>query len=202
MKELSYEEFVVKYKKYYNLVSGVLEDKSYKNLFIRCRLKPYDAVFGKLNTSKNYLITHWVDEFNNSLFIKDKKISIVYNDLSIDRSKIKTSDLYFKLPLHKIYTISDVAYIGKANDYYCFLFKSNDIYRYYYYKDELIQLSPLCLGFKALKEFYKHENIKLYTKPRTNFNLYWGDKITGIITSLPMKIDLFNLNKNIFNNLI
>src|SRR5574338_1271293 len=131
-----------------------------KNLFFiikACRLKPYDYVFSK--EDKFILFRKWFDEFGNLLEITtNKRIKITYNDLSLDRSKIIITDLYYGLSLEKIAKISKLCYVflGKDEDSFqeCVLlaFLGIDNYlRVYILEDDWRQVSPLTLGMNNLK---------------------------------------------------
>lgn len=132
-----------------------------KNLFFiikACRLKPFDYVFGR--EDKFVLFRRWFDEFGNSLDIStNKRIKITYNDLSLDRSKIISTDLYYGLSLERIAKISKLSYIflGKDEDTYqdcillAFLGIDNYLRVFVLEDDDWRQVSPLILGMTNLK---------------------------------------------------
>src|SRR5271154_6988006 len=76
-----------------------------------CRLKPYNLLFGE-KSNKVVLHRQWVDEFSNSLHItKNKSLEISYGDLSLDRKKIISTDLYYGLSLDRVAKMSKLIYV-------------------------------------------------------------------------------------------
>lgn len=205
------EEYFEKIKPEINLVSSYLEDSDIKDLFIKCRLKPY-----KYNYSLNrklILRRHWVDEFNNSLIIDDKKIKIIENDLSLSEKDIKYTDLYYGLSINKILKISNLLYLsmGKDEDFnqdccvLTFLGIDNYLRTFTFYNGKLERKSPLCLGFKNLKKIIDNIDIKIYSKLiKKETIIYPCSQWDEWVISLPIH-SLFwkenNLNKQILNNL-
>jgi hypothetical protein len=163
---------------YHTLDKHVLLTQSYTEInelfFIikSCRLKPYDFIFGS-RSNKLILFRNWFDEFGNSLeILPNKKIKIVYNDLSIDQSKIVCTDLYYGLSLNRIAKMSKLAhfYCGKDEDLYhdcvCATFLGIDNYlrTYVYVYDEWQRVSPLLLGIKNLATIGANRDIKFFRK--------------------------------------
>src|SRR6185295_2676581 len=67
-----------------------------------CRLKPHSHIFEGKN---NKLTLHrwWFDEFGNSLkIVKNKRIKLIYNDLSLSRDRVVCTDLYRGLSIDRI----------------------------------------------------------------------------------------------------
>lgn len=133
-----------------------------------CRLKPYDYVFEKKD-DKLILHRHWFDEFGNSFKIdKNKRIEIVYNDLSLARDKIICTDLYYGLSLNKVAKLSKLVHIfyGKDEDMLedcctlTFLGMDNYLRSYLYLYGEWQTISPLFIGIKNLKNIGNHVDIK------------------------------------------
>jgi len=107
IKNTSYKDFVDKINRQLKIVSGYLEDNLYFNLIKGCRLKPV-SVFSK-NFSYNPKFENiWIDEFGNTLNIKEK--SIVENDKNYKFDLIKT-DLWFNRDVIDILQNSLVAYV-------------------------------------------------------------------------------------------
>ena len=167
-------------KLYYQLDKHILLAQSYteiKELFFiikSCRLKPYSYFFEEKNPK---LILHkwWFDEFGNSLQITTgKKIKITYNHLSLDKSQIVCTDLYYGLSLDKVAKLSKLAYlyIGKDEDLYencaiiTFLGIDNYLRSYMYLYGEWQQVSPLLLGMKHLIALSQHRDIKFFKELR------------------------------------
>lgn len=137
-----------------------------------CRLKPYTYIFESKN---NKLILHrwWFDEFGNSFkIVKNKRIKIIYNDLSLQKNKIICTDLYHGLSLDKISKTSKFMYLlsGKDDDcnencfFITFLGIDNYLRSYMYLYGEWQHVSPLLLGMKHLKNIAKHLDIKHFHK--------------------------------------
>ena len=135
-----------------------------------CRLKPQSFVFNKRDTK---LVLHrlWFDEFGNSLCImKNKRIKIVYNDLTLDKGKIICTDLYFGLSLSKIAKMSKLVFVSamKEEETYEHQFMiallgiDNYLRAYTYMDGEWIQVSPLHLRMRNLKIIARNIDIKYF----------------------------------------
>jgi len=133
-----------------------------------CRLKPYSHIFeGK--TSKLVLHRWWFDEFGNSLkIIKNKRIRITYNDLSLNKDKVVCTDLYRGLSLDRIAKTSKLVHVvaGKDDDFnencffITFLGIDNYLRSYMNLYGEWQQVSPLLLGMRSLKYLARHTDVK------------------------------------------
>jgi hypothetical protein len=137
-----------------------------------CRLKPYDFVF-KERSKKIQLYRWWFDEFGNSLkIIKNKRLIVNYNDLSLDRDKIVCTDLYFGLSISKMIKISKLVhlYLGKDEDLHedCFILTflglDNYLRTYLYLYGDWQRVSPLVLGIPRLKSIANSLDIKYFTE--------------------------------------
>jgi hypothetical protein len=134
-----------------------------------CRLKPYDHIFGERN-NKTALYRWWFDEFGNSFHIKDKKLSITYNDLALDLSKIICTDLYYGLSLDRVVKMSKMIYLCAGQDedlnqesfFITLLGLDNYLRSYMYLYGEWQQVSPLLLGVKKLQLLGRHTDIKYF----------------------------------------
>jgi hypothetical protein len=164
------EEYYQKINPELNLVSSYLEDKSIKDIFIKCRLKPYkyNAQFNR----KLILREHWVDEFNNSLFLDGKKIKIIENDLTLEPDIIKNTDMYYELSIDKTYKISNMMHLiyGKDEDYgedyftITLLGIDNYLRTFCMYNYQWYRFSPLSLNINNLKKIINNQDIKLFKK--------------------------------------
>lgn len=137
-----------------------------------CRLKPYDYIFED-KTNKLVLYRHWFDEFGNSLQInKQKRVKIIYNDLSLDHNRIVCTDLYYGLSMQKVAKISKLAHVcvGKDEDSFqdccmlSFLGIDNYLRTYMYLYGEWKQVSPLLLGLKNLRTIGKNADVKHFVE--------------------------------------
>src|SRR5574337_600451 len=169
----------VKLDKHIKLSQSYTEIKELSFIIKSCRLKPYLYIKGQ-ERQKLTLQRWWFDEFGNSLkIIKNKRIKITYNDLSLDRSKIACTDLYYGLSLDKISKMSKLLYLCCAQDenighiYYFLAFLGIDNYlRCYLLFDGKCQaVSPLLLGIKNLKLIANNCDIKYFKKIENKENM-------------------------------
>ena len=193
---------------YYVLNKQLLLIESYteiRNLIFilrSCRLKP-NSYFFKKRTKNINLYTDWFDEFGNSLKInKNKKIKIINGDLSLDKSKIICTDLYYGLSLNKIIKISKFAYIscGIDEDLYqncaliSFLGIDNYFRTYLYFYGDWQQISTLTLGIKNINIIIKKLDLVCYTEVSNivNTKLPFTQTKTWL-TSLPISNEFLNI---------
>lgn len=203
MKSPSLESFYHKIDKKISLAQAYTEIEGLSYIIKSCRLKPSSYVF---QDRENKITLHewWFDEFGNSLQIKDKKINIIYNDLSLEREKIVCTDLYSNLDISKIVKVSKVAYVaaGKDDDFYrdiylLGLLGLDDYWRcYLHLYGEWAQVSPLLIGLETLGIITKKIELKYFTELDNNKNIpipcvsghQW-------LTSLPLSDELLNILK-------
>src|SRR5579864_9284612 len=101
MRSPSIEFFHAKIDKLIRLAASYTDMKELEFIIKACRLKPYTYVF-QGRSGKITLHRWWYDEFGNSLNItKHKKINIVYNDLSLNKRDIISTDLYYGLSIDR-----------------------------------------------------------------------------------------------------
>lgn len=173
-KSITLEHFYQDISKHILLAQNYLELPSLTFLIKSCRLKPKNMMENK---NKN-LVLHkeWIDEWGNSVYLskeneKPKRTKIIYNDLSIDRTKLIQTDIYFGLSMEKIAKISKLVFIsfGIDEDYYqpsyflSFLGWDEYLRTYMYYQNEWQQVSSLMLGernIRAIWNKYKAKEIK------------------------------------------
>jgi hypothetical protein len=149
--KLGIEELYTKIADWFSVLEGYLDDKLVGAVFRMCRLKPYELP-SKANRSK--FREHWIDEFGNSVYVKDKKLRMVLNDLSIDKQSI--TDLYGGLAFGKLARISKMAYVSKE----LVIFLGIDGYiRAFILTDRWHKCSPLLLGFDKLKVIAENSDI-------------------------------------------
>lgn len=165
-----------KLEKYIRLVQSYAEIKELSFIIKSCRIKPIQYV-EKRSSYVSFYRT-WFDEFGNSLNLINKKINITYNDLSIDRNMIVSTDMYYGLSFDKIFKISKLAFIfaGKDEDLnsdcamICFLGIDNFLRCYMYLYNEWTQISPLYLGMKNLKIIANNSDIKYFKELKNKEN--------------------------------
>lgn len=165
MKSISIENLYNKIQRKILLAESYTEYPNLSFIIQSCRLKPSD--------NELTLERHWCDEYGNSLnIIKNKKIRIIENDLTIDKSQLTCTDLYDGLPIHKIAKVSKLVYLltGKDEDLQeehliiAFLGIDNYLRVYYVYDGQMVMCSPLNLGMKILKSIAENRDIKFFTE--------------------------------------
>jgi hypothetical protein len=165
----SIEFFHAKIEKLIRLARSYTEIEGLDFIIKACRLKPYHYVYGEQN-HKVVLQRWWFDEFGNSLNItKHKKISLTFNDLSLN-DKIVCTDLYYGLSLDRIVKMSKLMYLcaGKDEDLYqdCYLLSllgvDDHLRTYLYWYGEWQQVSSLLLGVKHLKLLAKNADTRYF----------------------------------------
>jgi len=136
-----------------------------------CRLKPYQYIFENYR-AKVYLYRQWFDEFYNSLSLKEKDIYIIYNDYSLIKKSIISTDLYYGLSISKIAKMSKLIHLvaGKDEDLFqeCYLLTflgiDNHLRSYLYWYGEWQQVSPLIMGVKSLILLAQHIDLKYFNQ--------------------------------------
>jgi hypothetical protein len=170
MKSPSLDKLYTQLNKHILLVQAYTEIPELFFIVKACRLKPHDYIFGN-KSNKVILYRWWFDEFGNSFNIKDKKIEILYNDLSLEREKIVCTDLYYGLSLDRIVKMSKMLYLcaGRDEDLNkeCFFLTllgiDNYLRSYIYLYGKWQQVSPLLTGLKNLQKIAQHTNIQYFT---------------------------------------
>jgi hypothetical protein len=178
MKSPSLDRFYLQISKAILLISSFTEIKELYFIIKSCRLKPYD-IFYKNHKYNLQLYKHWFDEFGNSLnIIKNKRLSIVYNDLILRDKYIAQTDLYAGLSLDKIIKISKLCHllIGKIEDTseYCIVLTllglDNYLRTYIFCDGEWRTTSPLIIGLTHLKRLAKNLDIKYFLQFKNKEN--------------------------------
>ena len=169
MRSPSIEFFHAKIDKLIKLAQSYTEVEELEFIIKACRLKPHDYVFGDRH---DRIVLHrwWVDEFGNSLnIIKNKRIVITYNDLSLNK-KLACTDLYYGLSMDRIVKMSKMLYLcaGKDEDLYqdCYLLsllgEDDHLRTYLYWYGEWQQVSPLLMGMKHLKLLADNADVRYF----------------------------------------
>lgn len=165
------ERLYAEIRKHILLVQSYTEISELVFIIKSCRLKPYPYIFETKN-AKLVLFRWWLDEFGNSFkIIKNKKIKIILNDLSLDRARIVCTDLYRGLSLDRMAKTSKLVHLlsGKDDDHTdCFMISflgiDNYLRSYLNIEGDWQQVSPLLLGMKELKNIAKHADIKRFVE--------------------------------------
>jgi hypothetical protein len=169
MRSPSLEYFYAKIDKSIKLAESYTEIEGLGFIIKACRLKPNDYVFGERN-NKIILYNDWYDEFGNSFHIlKNKKINIIYNNLSLNHKTVCT-DLYYGLSLDRVVKMSKLLYLcaGKDEDLYqdCCLLSmlgvDDHLRTYLHWYGEWQQVSPLLMGMKHLQLLVDNADIRYF----------------------------------------
>lgn len=151
------------------LVESYTEIKGMEFIIRACRLKPYEHLFEE-KEKKILLHRWWIDEFNNSLILKKKKVQLIYNDLRLDRQKIVSTDLYYGLSLSNVAKMSRLIHLVAGQDedllQECYLLTflgiDEHLRSYLYWYGEWQQVSPLLMGMKSLELLAQDTEVKHY----------------------------------------
>lgn len=194
--------------KHIKLVESYLEIKGIASVFKACRLKPYKFVPKDLN--KLILFNKWVDEFGNTIEVKKNKLHFIYNDLTVDHSKIVSTDLYYGLSISNIAKMSKMVHLVSAKDedmgqpYYSLSFYGLDNYlrTYIYLYGKWHQVSPLLLGVTNLLTIIDNSDInyfrQLNNKEKTPIPC---QKIEQWLVSLPIGTSFMSRIENDYQEL-
>lgn len=170
MKNLNLKSFYDKIIRNLKVALGYTEIDGLDFIIRASRLKPFDYFFNNLR-QKVVLHRTWFDEFGNTFNInKNKNIEIIKGDTRLINYNIPCTDLYYGLSLDKIFKISSLVQIivGKfeENEYYFLNFLGIDNYfrTFIIYKDQIIKISPLELGFDNLHQMYENRKIRYFLK--------------------------------------
>ena len=192
MKSLSLEAIHLNINKIILLAESYTECSSLSFIIKACRLIPINYL--KDRDPKIILHRHWIDEYGNSLkIIKNKKIRLIYNDLSLDKSKLYCTDLYYGLSLENVIKISKLAFICAGFDedtldkvYYITLLGIDNHFRTYFYDGEWQQISTLHIGMSNLKLIAKKSDIKYFLEFNNLKNMpYPCNRASQWLTILP-----------------
>jgi hypothetical protein len=191
MNKVGIDKFYDRHRGYVNVTAGYLSEKRIPFILKSCRLRPYASLSAPLPTTPQ-LERWWVDEFGNSFMVgKNKRVSLRYGDLKIERSKLQTTDLYANVSIRDLYTISRFLYIcvaefdvvrdalvqtipspvtsgnGQGNNLIyilSFLGRDNFFRTRLLYRDQEDKISTLYLGYKLLKMIATYTDIRYYHK--------------------------------------
>lgn len=201
MKSPSIERFHAKIDKQIRLAESYTELEGLGFIIRICRLKPYDHVFSERET-KTSLHRWWFDEFGNSLIIKSKNVSILYNDLRLPRKEIVGTDLYYGLTMDSVAQMSELVHLmaGKDEDSHrdCFLLSflglDKHLRSYLFLYEEWQQVSPLMMGIKNLEALANSTSIKHYRQLENKENTALPCKSSEVwLSYLPASVDFLTL---------
>lgn len=209
MRSPSLERLYAQISKLILLAQSYTEVNELMFIIKACRLKPYSYVFEK-RSNKISLHRWWFDEFGNSLkIIKNKRIRLTYNDLSLDRDKIVCTDLYHGFSLENLVKVSKLMHVcsGKDEDslkdcfFVTFLGIDNYLRSYMFLEDHWQQVSPLLLGMKQLKTIAKNTDVKYFREFLIKENVPLPcARAKEWITFMPASNDFLQLMKKEYND--
>ncbi len=169
MKKLSIDSFYRQHESYLAVTAGYMDEPTYPFMLRACRLRPlasHTDTLPKLAT----LQRHWVDEFGNSLYLgKNKRSRVHFGDLSLDRSRIRCTDLFASLSIQDLWSISRLLYccigVDDCTDEEVFIlsFLGKDNYlrtRVYQNGSWDLNVSPLMLNQYVLRMICENHTIK------------------------------------------
>jgi hypothetical protein len=169
MRSPSLERLYAQLDKHILLAQSYTEVDELRFIIKACRLKPYSFLEDRV--PKLVLHRHWIDEFGNSLnIIKNKRIRITHNDLSLDREKIVCTDLYAGLSLEKVAKMSKLVFLCAMKEEETFttqflvacLGLDNYLRAHICIDGEWSQVSPLYIGMRNLKIIARNLDIKYF----------------------------------------
>lgn len=179
------------------IISAHLDIPEYEFIFKSCRLKPVDLFYSLSKGKKIKYCSKWFDEFGNSLTIKNKNIQVIYNDLSIDKSKIVNTDLYDGLDLDNTLKISKLCYLSESIDefkniHYLFGFLGIDNYLrcFKLHNKQINKLSPLYIRQEILLKIAQNSDKEICEKIYNKRNSMLK-QLNNLLFSLPISQDTF-----------
>lgn len=210
MKNCNIDQLYEKIEKHILLLESYSEIKGLSFIIKSCRLKPNEFI-KKNRSSKIKIFDSWYDEFGNSFIItKDKKIEIIYNDLSLNRDTIICTDPYYGVSLNKLIKVSKLGFVcmGIDEDTYekynivAILGIDNYIRTFHHVNNRWEPLSPLYLGLKNLKKISQNLDIKLF-KEINNKSMMSCIPVKTWISFLPASdnfLSILDKNSDILKN--
>jgi hypothetical protein len=185
MRNLSLEQFYKKINKKIAILAGYLEDKTIPSMIKACRLKPL-RVFSDSFDFESSLENTWVDEFNNLIEIKKKKVKIRWNSANVNQT---TTDIYRNETIEFIASRSKLALVGlfPGSENFILLLTGTDNYlRYYIYEDGVIGIhSPLQVGLKMLHYYLNSKPSKYFKQLAVKPDVKELQDLVWFITPLP-----------------
>lgn len=206
------DKFYSKIRKHILLAVGYTERPDLEFIIKACRLKPFEILQNPKDKELR-LHRHWVDEYFNSFkIVKNKRIKLIFNDLSLLDRSLPSTDLYVGLPLDKVALMSKLAFFfwGKEKETYephyivSFLGLDNYLRTFVFSDGEWQQYSSLYLGMSILKFIAKNKNIKYFLQYKQKEKIiYPCDKQAAWLTFWPPHEDFLLLlekeNEELFN---
>ena len=190
MRNLSLEQF---YRRIHNkiiTVGGYLEDKYIPIILKSCRLKPI-SIFNDDFDINTMLETIWIDEFNNIIEIRNKKLKLKLGAADINQT---STDIWRNETPKFLAEHSHKTLIGltpDSEDFVLILTGSDNYLRCWIYQNSILTLcSPLVVGLNVLRYYlmlkmknpWRHIIIKSDNKKMREMQWY--------ISKLPIKNDM------------
>jgi hypothetical protein len=171
------EKFYSRIDKQVSLAAEYINDKSFINIIKSCRLKPYSYFMNNTHPKNIMFEALWVDEFGNSIGLKENKVKINLDDPNIKNTQSST-DLFYGNSVNKIGDQSQkVIYcIDNSESPVVFLgfFGSDEYFRCFICEGENInRISPLLLDVKSLDKIITYSRIN-YTKEFSQEDIHFN----------------------------
>jgi hypothetical protein len=162
MRNLDLETIYKRIKKTIDISSSYSKNIYMKDILKYCRLKPYSLLNNEL-TSKYKVEQRWIDEFGNSLYIKNSNSHIVFEDV---KEKIISSDLFYGLDINHTIEISAHAVLiydtlsSIKSLHWIYLIGSDKYIRCFKQHPTCERVSPLSAGIDILCNILDVNGIK------------------------------------------
>lgn len=185
------------------LIEGYTEIKNLAFILKACRAKPFKYTY-ESKLKKAILYDHWIDEHHNSIYLKNKKIIPLFNDISLLKYPSINTDLYSGLDIYHVMKISKFVYVyyGLDEDYHTpylhinFLGIDDYLRSFVYLYGDLENISPLTLGMFHLQILARNRKIQTYKKFNVLLRKKWSpypcQETSQWLTCLPAPENFFS----------
>lgn len=196
MKKLSIDKFYKQHESYLAVTAGYMEEPTFPFMLRACRMRPIQSHNDSLPVRAT-LLRNWADEYGNTLYLgKNKRSKVCFGDLSLDRSRIRCTDLYASISIEDLWSISRLLYccIGiddcTEQEVFILSFLGKDNYfrtRVYQNGNWDFNVSSLILNQYVLRMICENHNIKhfLELSARRYIPYYPLRNVRHWVTALP-----------------
>jgi hypothetical protein len=190
----SLQEYYDTFNKFILLAQSYSQIPELSFIIKSCRFKSSINI----NTLTRFVVhKKWIDEYSNSINIFKKRITVDFNNISIDRKYLLDSDLYSGLKLEKVIKISTLCFmaLGKDDDLdkNCCLLSFYGIDNFFrtflLLQDRWQKVSPILMGISNLKKIHNNLNIKTYVEIKNKENILPCEQIKSWLCYLPASRD-------------
>lgn len=197
----SLQEYYDIFNKFILLAQSYSEIPELSFIIKSCRFKSNINI----NTLTKFSVhKKWIDEYSNSINIFKKKITIDFNNISIDKIYLLDSDLYSGLHLKNVIKISTLCFmiLGKDDDLdkNCCLLSFFGIDKFFrtflLLHNEWQKVSPILMGISNLKKIYNNLDIKTYIEIINKENILPCKQVKSWLCYLPVNEDFTKIVEN------